>query len=91
MISRSPSRRNATREVKLASVLKAEATGPKPPVAKPAEGDTDATDTETESKFDVHLRETLRVVNDAMRLNSNPVAWVESQPAVAGITSLHKG
>lgn len=83
-----------SREVKLASVLKAEAASPKttkPPVAPVNEGDTDEPDPETQSKFDVHLRETLRVVADALRLNDNPLAWVESQAPVAATTSLHKG
>ncbi len=79
-------------EVKLASVLKAEAAGTKKPdVAPKEEGDADTPDAETESKLDVHLRETLRVVTDALRLNKNPLAWVESQPPVAASTSLHKG
>lgn len=83
----------ASREVKLDSVLKAEAASPKPAVTPPVpEGDTDAPDAETESKFDVHLRETLRVVADALRLSDNPLAWVESPtPAVAATTSLRKG
>jgi carboxyl-terminal processing protease len=129
-------------EIKLASVLKAEAASPKPVVAaaaKPAaastpatavtpaanatpavastatvapnataaapapiaadatpaapateDGDTDAVDSETESKLDVHLRETLRIVSDALHLNNNPLAWVEPQ-APAAAASLHKG
>lgn len=84
----------ASREVKLDSVLKAEAARPKAevkPVAAASEGDTDETDPETQSKFDVHLRETLRVVADALRLNENPLAWVDGQAPVATTTSLHKG
>ncbi len=83
-----------SREVKLDSVLKAEAVSPKTekkPVPAISEGDTDEPDPETQSKFDVHLRETLRVVADALRLNENPLAWVEGQAPVATTTSLHKG
>jgi len=119
----------SSHEIKLASVLKAEAASPKPvaaaattptpavnpaPAAAPAagatptattpnttaaatpatpaadDGDTDALDTETESKLDVHLRETLRIVADALHLNNNPLAWVEPQ-APAATPSLHKG
>ncbi|HWA28057.1 MAG TPA: carboxy terminal-processing peptidase [Lacunisphaera sp.] len=83
-----------SREIKLASVLKAEASAaPKPAPAKTDEntdGDTDTVDSDTESKLDVHLRETLRVVTDALRLNGNPLAWVEPQ-APSASTSLHKG
>ncbi len=79
-------------DVKLASVLKAEAASPpKPVVAATEDGDTDAVDADTENKFDVHLRETLRVVTDALRLNGNPLAWVEPQAPAAATTSLHKG
>ena len=120
----------ASHEVKLASVLKAEAASPKtapaasapvPPAATvapatqttntpaatvtpampaaqttaatptPEEGDTDSLDAETESKLDVHLRETLRVVSDALHLNNNPLAWVEPQAPVAASPALHKG
>ncbi len=82
-------------EVKLESVLKAEAASPKPvAAAAPAtvnDGDTDEPDPETQSKLDVHLRETLRVVTDALHLNNNPLAWIEPQAPVAATTSLHKG
>jgi len=83
----------ASHDVKLDSVLKAEAASPKPAAVTPAvsDGDTDAPDPETQSKFDVHLRETLRVVADALRLNNNPLAWVDGQAPVAATTSSHKG
>ncbi len=81
----------ASHDVKLDSVLKTEAIAPKPAAAKVEDGDTDTVDADTESKFDVHLRETLRVVADALRLNNNPLAWIEPQAPVAAATSLHKG
>ena len=69
-------------EVKLDSVLKAEAAGKKTekPKPDPAEGDTDAPDTDNEAKLDIHLRETLRVVNDALHLTDNPLAWTGGRP-----------
>jgi len=67
-------------EIKLDSVVKAEADGTKPAQATIDDGDTDATDGDTKTKFDVHLRETLRVVADALRLNNNPLAWTEGRP-----------
>ena len=67
------------------------ATAAATPAPTPEDGDTDALDSDTESKLDVHLRETLRVVSDALRLNNNPLAWVEPQAPVAATTGLHKG
>jgi carboxyl-terminal processing protease len=70
----------ASREVKLDSVIKAEAAGkkPEPPAT---DGDTDAPDADTQAKFDVHLRETLRVVADVLRLKSGAVLSADAQPA----------
>jgi carboxyl-terminal processing protease len=76
------------REVKLASVLKTEAAGPKEAVAKVDDGDTDAPDAENEAKLDVHLRETLRVVADALRLDQDPQYSADGRMP---ITALHKG
>ncbi len=57
----------ASREIKLDSVIKAEAAGLIPaPTAD--EGNTDAPDEGAQARFDVHLRETLRVVADTLRL-----------------------
>ncbi len=80
----------ASREIKLDSVVKAEATGPKEPIAAKIDddGDTDAPDPETKAKLDVHLRETLRVVTDALRLDLDPKYWADGR---APITALHKG
>jgi len=69
----------ASHEVKLDSVLKAEAAGKKPEKPKAEEGDTDADDADSETKFDIPLRETLRVVNDALHLTDNPLAWTGGQ------------
>lgn len=80
----------ASREVKLDSVLKTAVITP--PKEKPTpgadDGDTDALDEETQAKLDVHLRETLRVVTDALRLNKDPQYWADGR---APITALHKG
>lgn len=73
------------REVKLASVLAAEASGQKP-AEKPAatdEGDTDALDEDTASKLDIHLREALRVVVDAARLSKDPQYWANGNAPLA--------
>lgn len=78
-------------EVKLDSVLKAEVAGTQPPAVTVDDGDTDATDGDTKAKFDVHLRETLRVVSDALHLNNNPLAWTEGRPPGATGSSLTKG
>jgi len=81
----------ASREVKLDSVIKADAEAVKPVEAALAEGDTDALDAETEKKFDVHLRETLRVVADALRVDGNALVWTNDQTPVTAATSLKKG
>lgn len=72
----------SSREIKLDSVLKAEAAGlaPQPPAE---EGDTDAPDSDAQAKFDVHLRETLRVVADTLRLRKGSVLSAEHQTPVA--------
>ncbi len=76
----------ASREIKLDSVVKAEAAG-QAPAPSLDEGDTDAEDNDARAKFDVHLRETLRVVNDALRLEGGALISAETQTPVA----LHKG
>jgi carboxyl-terminal processing protease len=79
----------ASREIKLDSVLKTAVATPK---EKPApggdDGDTDVLDEDTQAKLDVHLREALRVVTDALRLNKDPQYWADGR---APITALHKG
>lgn len=76
----------ASREIKLDSVVKAEAAG-QAPAPSLDEGDTDAEDNDARAKFDVHLRETLRVVKDALRLEGGALISAETQAPVA----LHKG
>ena len=78
-----------SRDIKLDSVLKTAAAAPEKPTP-PAddEGDTDAVDADTEAKLDVHLRETLRVVSDALRLNQERQFWADGR---APMTALHKG
>lgn len=80
-----------TREVKLDSVLTAEATAPKVSVPTIEDGDTDAPDADSQSKLDVHLRETLRVVTDALRLNKDPQYSADGRTPITAITTLHKG
>ncbi|AOS42991.1 Tail-specific protease precursor [Lacunisphaera limnophila] len=76
----------ASREIKLESVLKAEAAGLVPePTAE--EGNTDAPDEDVQSKFDVHLRETLRVVADTLRLKHSDRLSIENPAPLV----LHKG
>ncbi|MFZ5495512.1 MAG: carboxy terminal-processing peptidase [Verrucomicrobiota bacterium] len=71
-----------SREIKLDSVLKAEAAG-LAAKSNPDDGDTDAADDEVEAKFDVHLRETLRVVADALRMDNGALISAEAQSRVA--------
>jgi carboxyl-terminal processing protease len=80
-----------TREIKLDSVLAAETNAPKEAVATVDDGDTDAPDAEAESKFDVHLRESLRVVTDALRLNQDPKYSADGRIPITASTSLTKG
>ena len=81
----------ASREVKLDSVIKAEAAGLKPPAPSADDGDTDAADADAENKFDIHLRETLRVVSDALRLSHDSLVWTNGQAPVTAEVSLKKG
>ena len=80
-----------SREIKLDSVLKAESTDPKPAPRTLDDGDTDAADTDAQAKFDIHLRESLRVVTDALRLNQNPAYWADGRAPITAGSSLHKG
>jgi carboxyl-terminal processing protease len=54
-------------EIKLDAVLAAKE--PEPPKPEADDGDTDAASHDAAEKFDVHLRETLRVVADAIRIS----------------------
>jgi carboxyl-terminal processing protease len=62
-------------DVKLDSVIAAEAAGQKLQRSTTDDGDTDALDAETAAKLDIHLREALRVVIDAARLAKDPQYW----------------
>ena len=69
-------------DVKLDAVIAAEAKAPKKtPAADTAtsadEGDTDALDEKAAARLDIHLRETLRVVTDALRLSKDPQFWAK--------------
>ncbi len=78
------------REIKLDSVLKAEAGAPKEATAVVDDGDTDAPDTDSKSNLDVHLRETLRVVADALRLDKDPQYWADGRAPITA-SGLPKG
>jgi carboxyl-terminal processing protease len=82
----------ATRVVKLDSVLTAEATVPKAVAATAtlADGDTDAPDAEAQSKLDIHLRETLRVVIDGLHLKQDQQLSATSQPPSTASLTLPK-
>lgn len=67
-------------EVKLNSVLAAEAVGQKPAPAV-EEGNTDGIDADTAAKLDIHLREALRVVLDAAQLAKDPQYWAKGDAA----------
>jgi len=70
------------KEVKLDSVIAAEASGQKPAPAV-NDGDTDGVDAETAAKLDIHLREALRVVIDAATLAKDPQYWVKGDAPLA--------
>ena len=55
--------------VKLDSVLKTESTAPKEATATVDDDAADAPDGDSQSKLDVHLRETLRILKDALHTN----------------------
>lgn len=69
---------------------------PPPPIkAKPKDDDPNATPDELDSdddgapyaKMDVHLRECLRIVNDAIDLGQNRQYWVSNRPPLTAITA----
>jgi len=66
----------AKRDIKLDAVLAEKEAPTLDPETAEAEGDTDAVDPAAQAKFDVHLRETLRVVSDAVRLSDDPI-WAK--------------
>ncbi len=82
-----------TRVVKLDSVLQTEASAPKVATATPTvdDPDSDGPDADSQSKLDVHLRETLRILSDALRLNPNPEYWADSNVPATVATKSHKG
>jgi len=71
------------REVKLDSVVAAEAAGTVAPPPRVEDGDTDAEDESAQARFDIHLRETLRVVTDTLAAASNPLVWVGGRAPVS--------
>ena len=81
----------ASHPVKLDSVLKTETESPKEATATVDDGDTDAAEGDSQSKLDVHLRETLRILKDALRFNPNPEYWAENTASSPASASIHKG
>ena len=75
------------RDVKLDSVLASEALAQKPIIPATEDGDTDSVDAETLAKLDIYLRESLRVVTDAMRLSQDPQHRAEGRMPLALKTS----
>jgi carboxyl-terminal processing protease len=80
-----------SREIKLDSVIKADAEAVKPVETALDGGDTDALDAETAKKFDIHLRESLRVIADALHYDGNALVWTNGQAPVTASTDLKKG
>jgi carboxyl-terminal processing protease len=85
----------AVTEIKLDSVLKTAAVSKDAKDGKDAateakDGDTDAADGDVEAKFDVHLRETLRVLADALRLDRDPQYWADGRAPITAESSLPK-
>jgi carboxyl-terminal processing protease len=82
----------ASHPVKLDSVIKMEAETPKGTTATASiDDDGDTPDNDSESKLDVHLRETLRILTDALHANPNPEYWADSVVPATATASLHKG
>ena len=71
---------------------------PPPPPIKPAKSDDDADgaddfddDNSDYVKVDVHLKEALRVVNDALALAQNRQYWVANRPPLTAAVSGDQG
>jgi carboxyl-terminal processing protease len=81
------------RDIKLDAVLAEKETTPSldPETAEAEAGDTDTVDHAAAAKFDVHLRETLRVVSDAVRLSDDPVWARRSTPPSFVVPGLRRG
>ncbi|MBI3886772.1 MAG: carboxy terminal-processing peptidase [Opitutae bacterium] len=67
----------AHHDVKLDSVLASEALAKKPAPPVVEDGDTDAVDSDALAKLDIYLRESLRVVTDALKLTKDPQYWAD--------------
>lgn len=81
-----------SREIKLDAVLaEKEPTPTLDPETAEAEGDTDAAAHAAAAKFDVHLREALRVVSDAARMSDDPVWAKRSSPPSFVMPGLRRG
>ena len=72
----------AHREIKLDSTLRSEALSKTSPTTAPTdEGDTDAMDADPLAKLDIHLRESLRVLTDVLRVNGEQRLSADSNVA----------
>ena len=74
-------------EVKLDSVVAAEASGQKAPAKSADDGDTDSLDADTAAKLDIHLRESLRVVIDAALLAKEHPSWAKGEASLTAAGS----
>lgn len=80
----------ASHEIKLDAVEKIDATSKKPEPTAPA-GDTDSAGAPDEAKFDIHLRETLRIITDALKLSKDPQYWADGRPPITYAANSGKG
>jgi carboxyl-terminal processing protease len=69
-------------DVKLAAVEQQQAAAKKTPPVKDEETDADAPEKKEAAKFDIHLRETLRVVVDALSLGKDSKYWADGRPPI---------
>jgi carboxyl-terminal processing protease len=74
------------RDIRLNGVTEAP---PEPPPPKSDDPDADSEDADTSAKFDVYLRETLRIVVDAARLSKDPQYWANGTMPLAPTDPKH--
>jgi carboxyl-terminal processing protease len=71
----------ASREIVLESVAKEEKPAPTPSEDAPAADENSAT-----PEFDVHMREALRVLRDAIAVTPNPADWTKNAAIVTALS-----
>ncbi|HVU18216.1 MAG TPA: carboxy terminal-processing peptidase [Candidatus Didemnitutus sp.] len=74
------------RDIKLSGVV---ANDPEPTPPKSDDPDAESEDADTSAKFDIFLRETLRVVVDAARLSKDPQYWANGNAPLTPAASKH--